>query len=74
MFNPETWDTRRQELHRVAPGYNPSSLLTPISAQPASQGFMQPMRADSASSTVAKGGLDLMGDLVSGLEQMESQR
>lgn len=70
---------RRQELHRVAPGYNPSSLLMPISASPAAQpapgSLIQPMSANVPTSPPGQtGGQDLMDDLVSGLEQMESRR
>lgn len=74
----ELTPNRRQELHRVAPGYNPSSLLMPLSAAPSVksplQDVTQPLNPDGSTSPQKAGGTDLMDDLVSGLERMENGR
>ena len=79
---------RKEALHKVAPGYNPSAVLTPTSKtthSPATaisdtsrpvdlMGDNSTPTASAASAAAATISSDPMDDLVSRLEEMESKR
>ncbi|ORY34593.1 hypothetical protein BCR39DRAFT_513542 [Naematelia encephala] len=61
----------REALHKVAPGYNPASLLVPMSASPALSPAHSTVPETKPTKQIEH---DPMDDLVSRLEEMESRR
>ena len=71
-------DLRKAELHKVAPGYNPSALLLPTSQSPVPphgpQSSIMDAGSPTKSTTATSLSTDPMDDLVSQLELMEKKR
>ncbi|TXT13006.1 hypothetical protein VHUM_01407 [Vanrija humicola] len=64
----------RDALHKLAPGYNPSSLLVPT-ARSGGGGAAQPAASGAAAGAAAASAApDPMDDLVAQLEQLENHK